>query len=193
MMAQATPVKPAISLVNKERTLITIEFAPKIHRDETEYTYEHPRFVFGERVTIGGTSFHYPPIVFTVCALELLESKTQSGRLLNQPHWKYKVTNGQISYWKDESALIRYEEKTCSTCPHFNNYNEPNGRGWCNQFNHSARTYHIETDDCVNNSACALDKSNEVVELDRDGYPMGEAEPTGYFSPNFTTNSDEPF
>ena len=50
--------------------------------------------------------------------------------------------------------------------------------------------------DCILNGA--LDKSNEafsteVIELDRDGYLMEETTLTGYFSPNFTTNSDEPF
>ena len=122
--------KPATSLANKERPLITIEFAPNIHRDETEYSYEHPKFVFGDRVTIINT---YPELAFTVCALELIESKTPSGRLLSQPHWKYKVTNGQVSYWKDETALIRYQNKsspnTCSTCSKFNNYQDNYGRG----------------------------------------------------------------
>ena len=188
--------EPATLVASKERLLITIEFAPKIHKDETEFTYEHPQFTFGDRVTIGGTSFHYPPEVFTVCALELIESKTPSGRLLSQPHWKYKITNGQVSYWKDETALIRYEEKTCLTCSEFNNYQDNYGRGWCVLFDDFARTDHKKTNDCIVNGA--LDKNNEaltteVIELDRDGYPMEEAEPTGYFSPNFTTNSDEPF
>ena len=190
-------IKPTVSVRNQERTLITIEFAPKIHPDETEHTYEHPQFVFGERVTIGGTSFHYPPEVFTVCALELIESKTQSGKLLNQPRWKYKVTNGQVSYWKDESALIRYEDKsspnTCSTCSHFNDYNEPNGKGWCHQFNQPARTYHIKTNDCVVSTQKEEAFLTEVIELDRDGYPIAETAATGYFSPSFTTSPDEPF
>ena len=197
-MMTYSATKPATLVASKERLLITIEFAPNIHRSETEYTYEHPQFTFGDRVTIGGTSFHYPSEVFTVCALELIESKTQSGKLINQPHWKYKVTNGQISYWKDESALIRYQDKsfpsTCSTCPYFNNYNELNGRGWCHQFNHQARTCHQETNDCV----VSIQReeafpTTEVIELDRDGYPIEEVEPTGYFSPNFTTSPDEPF
>ena len=41
------------------------------------------------------------------------------------------------------------EVKTCSTCPHFNDFHEENGRGWCNQFNHQAREYHEETNDCL--------------------------------------------
>ena len=105
MMAQTIILE---SIAIKERILITIEFAPNVHRDETEYTYPHPQFVFGDRVTIGGTNFNYPPVIFTVCALELIESKTPSGKLLNQPRWKYKVINSEVSFWKEESALIRY-------------------------------------------------------------------------------------
>ena len=198
-MTQSIAFKPVLEdnathLATKERILITIEFAPKINKDETEYTYEHPQFVFGDRVTIINT---YPELEFTVCALELIESKTPSGRLLSQPHWKYKVTNRQESYWKDETALIRYQDKsfssTCLTSPHFNNYNEPNGRDWCNQFNHPAKTYHIKTNDCVVSTRRVEDLTTKVIELDRDGYPMEEVEPTGYFSPNFTTSPDEPF
>lgn len=148
--------KPAVSFAGIERPLITIEFAPKIHPSETEYNYEHPHFTFGDRVTISGTSFHYPPVVFTVCALELVESKTPSGRLLNQPYWMYKVTDGQENYWRDESALIRYTEKTCSTCSHFNNYSEPSGKGWCNLFDHQAREHHEITSDCINSSESVI-------------------------------------
>ena len=108
MMAQALTVKPVTS--TQERPLITIEFAPSVHPSETEYSYEHPQFTFGDRVIITNT---YPELEFTVCALELIESKTASGRLLNQPRWKYKVTNGEVSYWKEESALTRYTQKTC--------------------------------------------------------------------------------
>ena len=38
--------------INRERPLITIEFAPDIHPEETEYSYEHPQFVFGDRVVL---------------------------------------------------------------------------------------------------------------------------------------------
>ena len=191
-MTQVAAIEPATFV--QERPLITIEFAPDIHPDETEYIYEHPQFVFGDRVTI---TDHFPEQEYTVCALELIESKTPSGKLLNQPRWKYKVTDVHgNSFHKEESTLTRYTEKTCSSCPRFQNYNEPNGRGWCNQFDHQTRTHHIKTDDCVLNGA--LDRSNEVfltevIELDRDGYPMEEAASTGYFATDFVTNSNEPF
>ncbi|NJO97730.1 MAG: hypothetical protein HC764_18470 [Pleurocapsa sp. CRU_1_2] len=134
----------------RDRQLITIEFAPKIHPTETEYTYEHPQFVFGDRVIITN---HFPELEFIVCALELIESKTPSGKLLNQPRWKYKVSNGQVSYWKDESALVRSEQSststdTCVNCQHFHDYHERN-RGWCRQFDYPAKTNHKKTNDCI--------------------------------------------
>lgn len=92
----------------KERPLITIEFAPDIHPDEIDYSYPHPLFVFGDFVT---TTEAYPVNKYKVCALELIESKTTSGRLLNQPYWKYKINNGERSYWKEESALVRWSER----------------------------------------------------------------------------------
>ena len=185
--------KPAISFTGIKRSSITIEFTPNIHSTETEYSYEHPQFAFGDRVSIINT---YPELEFTVRALELIESKTPSGRLLNQPYWKYKVSNGQVSHWKDETALTRYTQKTCSSCNQFRDHHEPNGKGWCKLFDQNCRKHHEKTNDCVVNGA--LDKSNEafpteIVELDRDGYPIEEAEPTGYFATDFVTNSNEPF
>ena len=41
------------------------------------------------------------------------------------------------------------ERTTCSVCPHFNNFHEPNGRGWCEQFNHQVREHHQTTNDCI--------------------------------------------
>ena len=37
---------------------------------------------------------------------------------------------------------------TCSQCPHFNDYNESNGRGWCNLFGQQARKHHQRSNDC---------------------------------------------
>ena len=44
------------------------------------------------------------------------------------------------------------EVKTCSCCPHFNNFHEPNGRGWCELFNGYVREKHEETEGCINSS-----------------------------------------
>lgn len=157
--------KPSLSSSAKERPLITIEFTPNIHKDETEYTYEHPQFVFRDRVKLKLT---YPPIPYTVRALELIESKTPSGRLLSQPRWKYKISDGEQTFWKDESALIRFEDKTCASCPHFNNFNESSGRGWCQLFDHQAREHHQQTNDCVVNS------KTKKVEEELETFPTEE-------------------
>ena len=98
--------KPIASLANRELTLITIEFAPDIHPDEIEYNYPHPQFVFSDEVI---NKFN-PSKVLTICALELIEHKTPSGKLLYQPCWRYKVNGGN---WYDESVLIRQSD-TCN-------------------------------------------------------------------------------
>lgn len=105
------------------------------------------------------------------------------------------------------------QTKTCFSCPHFDDFHEPNGRGWCNQFNGYVRKKHEQTNDCINSSKSVISHElednlalfsdvnfeelqafpTEVIELDRDGYPMEEAEPTGYFATDFVTNPDEPF
>ena len=121
-----------------ERQLITIEFAPDIHPLETEYSYEHPQFVFGDKVVASQGNLLHQTNEFTICGMELVESKTPSGKLINQPYWKYKITNGTETLWLCESALTR-AKTTCAQCNHFQDFNEPNGRGWCNLFNSTAR------------------------------------------------------
>ncbi|NJK58824.1 MAG: hypothetical protein HC939_24020 [Pleurocapsa sp. SU_5_0] len=58
---------------------------------------------------------------------------------------------------------------TCSNCPNFNNFHEPNGRGWCNLFDQQARKHHLKTNDCILSSlANSLEAfPSEVIELDR--------------------------
>ena len=176
--------EPATQQTGSERSIITIEFYPEIHPSETEYSYEHPLFVFGDRVTLKN---EYPQREYVVVGMELIESKTQSRRLLFQPYWKYKVSNGEVSYWKDESALIGYGKQqstpTCLTCPHFNDYHEDNGRGWCHCFNNQSRTDHKMTGDCILNGSLDTPENatlTEVIELDRDGYSI-EADSSSTF------------
>jgi hypothetical protein len=73
----------------RDRQLITIKFAPQIDPNETEYSYPQPLFVFGEQVTQGNN----PSTPLTICGMELVVSKTSSGQLLNQPYWKYKLSD----------------------------------------------------------------------------------------------------
>lgn len=42
---------------------------------------------------------------------------------------------------------------TCSQCPHFNDFNESNSRGWCELFNHQAKQHHEQTNDCITTSS----------------------------------------
>ncbi|PSB08786.1 hypothetical protein C7B62_15605 [Pleurocapsa sp. CCALA 161] len=105
--------------------------------------------------------------------MELVEFKTPLGQLLNQPYWKYKVDNGQEQVWLDESALVRYSP-TCAQCPHFNDYQESNGRGWCRLFEQAAKTHHHRTNDCdlfgdqnpldVPHARFALDSKVKVID-----------------------------
>ena len=39
--------------------------------------------------------------------------------------------------------------QTCSQCSYFNDYNESNGRGWCELFGQQARKHHQRTNDCA--------------------------------------------
>ena len=174
-----------------ERPLITIEFYPDVHPKETEYSYEHPLFVFGDRVILKN---EYPKIEYVVVGMKIIESKTSTGKLLTQPRWKYEITNGEVSYQKEESALIRSEspsfDLTCKGCQHFEDYREPEffqvdgksipnnnkGKGWCNCFDRPAKTHHIKTNDCIRGREALEESSqvtlNEIIELDRDDYPI---------------------
>jgi len=53
-------------------------------------------------------------------------------------------------------TIERPIESTCTTCPYFQDFGEPNGRGWCQLFDQTARQHHKRTEDC--------DKETEAVE-----------------------------
>ena len=104
-----------------------------------------------------------------------------------------------------EPKYIEVDDRTISN-PQYH-------KGWCELFNHQAWENHEETQDCINSSKSIFSHElqdnlaffpnvnfeelkafpTEVIELDRDGYPIAETAATGYFSPNFTTTPDEPF
>ncbi len=80
-----------------EQRLITIEFTPDVNNDE--YLVEQPGFVFGDTVII---KEHWDNCfinrlstdeldTFTVCAMELIEPKNQSGQPIDYPYWHYGV------------------------------------------------------------------------------------------------------
>ena len=111
------------------------------------------------------------------------------------------------------------EVKTCSQCPNFNNRFYSKSKEWCELFNLPAKTHHEQTNHCILNSETttadpesfledifanyspeeleALSEAafpTEVVELDRDGYPMSD-DPVANacFDPNFVTLPNDPF
>jgi len=53
-------------------------------------------------------------------------------------------------------TIERSTQSTCATCPYFQDFGEPNGRGWCQIFDQTARQHHKRTGDC--------DKEIEAVE-----------------------------
>ncbi len=99
-----------------EQRLITIEFTPPAINDE--YLVEQPGFVFGDIVII---KEHWNNCLinrldteeldtFTVCAMELIEPKNQSGQLIDYPYWHYGVrcTEGTRELvWFKEHELAR--------------------------------------------------------------------------------------
>jgi len=45
-------------------------------------------------------------------------------------------------------TIERSIQATCATCPYFQEFGEPNGRGWCQVFDQMARQHHTRTGDC---------------------------------------------
>ncbi len=45
-------------------------------------------------------------------------------------------------------TIERPIQSTCATCPYFQDFGEPNGRGWCQLFDQTARQHHARTGDC---------------------------------------------
>lgn len=77
------------------------------------------------------------------------------------------------------TAVKPVEAQTCSTCPYFQNFHEPNGRGWCKLFEHQAREHHQQTNDCISSSD--LEISHELEDnldifsnVELDAFPTEE-------------------
>ncbi|WP_156114144.1 hypothetical protein [Myxosarcina sp. GI1] len=161
MMTYTAEKLPLSALTVDEKILVTIEFAPNIHPTETEeYNYQ-PKFRFHDEVI---NKFN-PSKTLTICGMELIESKTSSGKLLNQPRWKYKVDDGS---WYEESVLIRQSD-TCAKCTYFQDYNDERGRGWCHLFDDATRKHHQRTHDCDLNS-----ESRSLLALPYPEYDYGD-------------------
>lgn len=104
-----------------ETQIVTIEFTPQIHPLD-DYTYKHPLFVFGDIVALTehweccqknqldpNEELHW----FKVCAMELIEPQSKSGRLTDAPYWLYGIrcqTGTQELMWFEEGELISKRE-----------------------------------------------------------------------------------
>jgi len=45
-------------------------------------------------------------------------------------------------------TIERSTQSTCATCPYFQDFDERDGRGWCQLFDQTARKHHTRTGDC---------------------------------------------
>ncbi|NJK51282.1 hypothetical protein HC931_27150 [Candidatus Gracilibacteria bacterium] len=104
-----------------EAQLITIEFKPHTHSMD-DYCYSHPRFVFGDLVVLK-EQWEYcqeHPVqqneeldIFRICAIELVERRSKSGRLTSAPEWLYGIrctTGTKELMWFDEDELMSGRE-----------------------------------------------------------------------------------
>ena len=99
-----------------EQRLITIEFKPPVTNGE--YMVEQPSFVFGDIVVLRQewdncylNQLDTDEIAtFTVCGMELVETKNQVGQLIDYPYWKLGIrsTDGSKEMiWREEHELVR--------------------------------------------------------------------------------------
>ena len=100
---------------------IAIEFYPNVHPlDELTCTYEypHPLHVYGNLVALRQQWEHcvknnlpFPEEInyYRICALELVEPKSKSGRLTDSPYWLYGIrctTGTKELMWLEEEELV---------------------------------------------------------------------------------------
>jgi hypothetical protein len=104
-----------------EKPFVTIEFQPKTHPLD-DYDYSHPRFVFSDLVILQEQwdycqAHHVEPNeeldIFRICAMELVERRSQSGRLTSAPEWLYGIrctTGTKELIWFSEDELMSGRE-----------------------------------------------------------------------------------
>ena len=97
--------------------IITIEFQPQVHPND-EYNYPHPLYVFGDIVALRqqwehcqehGINPDEEMDYYRICALELVEHKSKSGRLTDAPYWLYGIrctTGTKELMWFEEEELV---------------------------------------------------------------------------------------
>jgi hypothetical protein len=97
---------------------IQIEFTPRTHRLD-DYAVPEPAFTFCEEVALGA-QYDYcleqnldlseELDTFYICALELVECRSQNGVLTDKPYWCYgirKVRGTRELLWFEEDELVR--------------------------------------------------------------------------------------
>lgn len=65
-------------------------------------------------------------------------------------------------------ATLESQPFTCATCPYYAPHNDGTNKGWCKLFDHFAKEYHAQTQDCINTiadeQAVAQEELNEYLE-----------------------------
>ena len=101
----------------QETQLITIEFSPKACPLD-DYGYRNPQIIFGDLVTpreqvdyclFNSLNLAKEIDFYKVCAMELVEPKTESGQLAEAPYWLIGIRGqGKIRelIWFEENELI---------------------------------------------------------------------------------------
>ena len=70
------------------------------------------------------------------------------------------------------------ERPTCASCPYFQDFGEPNGRGWCATFDQVARLDHERTGAC-DTEIQALENETQQQLLEKEQEPAGFAGDSG--------------
>jgi hypothetical protein len=69
---------------------------------------------------------------------------------------------------KQKPQSVYASKKTCADCPFYKAHNDGTKNGWCQLFNHFAREYHQQTQDCINTiadeQAIAQEELDEYIE-----------------------------
>ena len=85
---------------------------------------------------------------------------------------------------------------TCASCPQFDDYNEPRGRGWCRLFNRLAFSHHPFTLDCqlnlASDSKVKGDATDSIGQQIQDTRLLLE-KAKHHLSRKFPTNLNTPF
>lgn len=62
----------------------------------------------------------------------------------------------------------------CASCPYFQDFGEPNGRGWCQVFACRARSHHRKTGDCTQEIS-RLEQELRIIDVEPNTKPVGVA------------------